>query len=181
MSAFDMTGHRVAMRRPVLADCDEFLALVDSSRDLHRPWVAPPSTPERFGDYLQIRQGPGSDGFLICEISSGRIAGVVNLNEIVRRCFQSAYLGYYVGAEFAGRGYMTEGLTLVIRYAFTETGLHRLEANIQPGNVASIALVKKCGFHKEGFSPRYLQVAGEWRDHERWAVLADDARQGDER
>ncbi len=70
-------------------------------------------------------------------------------------------------------GYMREGLTLAVRYAFNQIDLHRLEANIQPNNHASIALAKSAGFKLEGFSPRYLRIKGEWRDHERWAILAD--------
>jgi ribosomal-protein-alanine N-acetyltransferase len=130
-----------------------------------------------FAEYLQSRQGPGDDGFLACARDTGELLGVINLNNIVRRAFQSAYLGYYANAATAGQGFMAEGLLLVAKYAFTEMGLHRLEANIQPGNLASIALVKKCGFRLEGFSPRYLQVAGQWRDHERWALLADEAKE----
>jgi ribosomal-protein-alanine N-acetyltransferase len=100
---------------------------------------------------------------------------VININCIVGGTFQSAYLGYYVGAPFARRGYMVEGMKLVTRYAFDEIKLHRVEANVQPGNIASVALVRKCGFRKEGFSPRYLKIFGDWRDHERWALLADEA------
>jgi ribosomal-protein-alanine N-acetyltransferase len=173
MATFDLAGERVGIRRPTAADCKEFLAMVDSSQGLHRPWEDPPSTAERFGDYVKSRQGPGDDGFLVCDRQSGRIAGVVNLNCIVRGLFQSAYLGYYACAEFAGKGYMTEGLELVARFAFGEMGLHRLDANIQPGNGASIALARKCGFRKEGFSPKYLRVMGEWRDHERWARVGE--------
>lgn len=69
---------------------------------------------------------------------------------------------------------MTEALQLASRYAFTEVGLHRLEANIQPPNRASIALVRRSGFRKEGYSPQYLRIGGEWRDHERWALLSSD-------
>lgn len=176
MPSFDLTGTRVGIRRPSAIDCDELLALVRSSQDVLRPWVDAPATRERFDQYLQSRQGSGDDGFLVCENRSDSIAGVVNLNCIVRGFFCSAYLGYYVGAAFARQGYMTEGLRLVARFAFTEMGLHRLEANIQPENVASIALVRKCDFHKEGFSPRYLKVMGQWRDHERWALLADEPK-----
>jgi ribosomal-protein-alanine N-acetyltransferase len=176
MSAFVSAGQRVAIRRPTEADRDEFLAMVRASGDFHHPWVDPPATADRFGEYLKSRQAPGDDGFFICAREYGAIMGVVNLNCIVRRLFQSAYLGYYIGAAFAGRGYMTEGIELVAKHAFSEMGLHRLEANIQPENLASIALVKKCGFRKEGYSPRYLKIAGEWRDHERWALLADDLK-----
>jgi len=67
---------------------------------------------------------------------------------------------------------MTEAVRRAVTIAFEDFGLHRLEANIQPGNHASIALVKRLGFRLEGFSPQYLQIGGEWRDHERWAVTA---------
>ena len=94
----------------------------------------------------------------------------------MRGPFQSAYLGYYGFAPFEGQGYMTEAMRLVLRHAFGAMRLHRVEANIQPGNAASIALVRRCGFHLEGFSPRYLKVSGRWRDHERWAILGEDRR-----
>ena len=86
-------------------------------------------------------------------------------------------LGYAIGAPYAGEGYMTEGIELVLRHAFGAMGLHRLEANIQPGNEPSIALAKRAGFRLEGFSPRYLKIDGRWRDHERWAILAEEHAQ----
>jgi ribosomal-protein-alanine N-acetyltransferase len=104
---------------------------------------------------------------------SNQIVGVINLNEIVMGAFQSAYLGYYGMANFSRTGLMTDALRAAVGYAFNELGLHRLEANIQPDNLASIALVRRVGFKQEGFSPRYLRIDGEWRDHERWALLAD--------
>ena len=110
---------------------------------------------------------------LICEQGSDRITGVININNIIRGSFLSASLGYYVGAPFAGRGYMREGLERVKRYAFIELGLHRLEANIQPGNERSLALVKRCGFEREGTSRDFLFIDGRWRDHERWTVIHD--------
>ncbi len=99
--------------------------------------------------------------------------GVVNLNEIVRGSFQSAYLGYYAFRPHAGQGYMTEGLALVLRHTFRGLGLHRLEANIQPANRQSRELVRRLGFRREGFSPRYLKIGGRWRDHERWAIVRE--------
>jgi ribosomal-protein-alanine N-acetyltransferase len=70
---------------------------------------------------------------------------------------------------------MTEAVGLVVRDAFRRLRLHRLEANVQPGNRASIRLVRRLGFRREGYSPRYLKIQGRWRDHERWALLADAA------
>jgi ribosomal-protein-alanine N-acetyltransferase len=110
--------------------------------------------------------------FLVCLRENGSIVGVINITEIVLGAFRSGYLGYYAFAGYERQGFMREGLHAVVRHAFSSLKLHRLEANIQPGNVASIALVKSCGFSKEGYSPRYLKIAGRWRDHERWAVLA---------
>ena len=102
--------------------------------------------------------------------------GSIGLSQIFHGGFRSAYVGYQIGEEFSAHGYMTEALQLVLRHAFVNLKLHRLEANIQPGNVASIALVKRAGFVKEGYSRRYLKICGRWRDHERWAILVEDWR-----
>lgn len=115
---------------------------------------------------------PGNCALLVCRRDDGDIVGVVNITNIVRGSFKSGYLGYYVFAGYERQGYMRAGLRAVVRYAFDSLKLHRLEANIQPGNSASAALVRSCGFRKEGYSPRYLKIGGRWRDHERWAILA---------
>ena len=81
-----------------------------------------------------------------------------------------------LGEEFSRQGYTTEALQLMLRHAFVKLKLHRVEANIQPENAASIALVKRAGFVKEGYSRRYLKICGRWRDHERWAILIEDWR-----
>lgn len=99
--------------------------------------------------------------------------GYVSVGNIVRRAFQSAYLAYAAFAGHEGRGLMTAGLREVVARAFGELGLHRVEANIQPDNLRSAALVRRLGFKREGYSPRYLMVDGDWRDHERWALTAD--------
>jgi ribosomal-protein-alanine N-acetyltransferase len=115
---------------------------------------------------------PENSGLLVCERESGRIVGVINITNIVLGVFRSGYLGFYVFAGFERQGLMHDGLGAAVRHSFDKLKLHRLEANIQPGNAASIALVKSCGFSKEGYSPRYLKIAGRWRDHERWAIRA---------
>jgi ribosomal-protein-alanine N-acetyltransferase len=102
------------------------------------------------------------------------LVGVFNVSEIVRGPLQSGYLGYYSFLPWAGRGYMREGLELLLRQTFVRYKLHRLEANIQPANVRSIALIRGAGFRKEGYSPRYLKIAGRWCDHERWAILTEE-------
>jgi ribosomal-protein-alanine N-acetyltransferase len=117
-------------------------------------------------------QGPVNYGFFVCKADDGAIVGVVNLTNVVLGLFRSGYLGYYAFAGYERQGFMRAGLLQVIRHAFRSLKLHRLEANIQPGNVASIALAKSCGFANEGYSPKYLKIGGQWRDHERWAILA---------
>lgn len=161
---------RVVLRPPTAADQDEFIASMRASRALHRPWIYMPETPERYAAYVSRTDDPRAAPFLACRIDDDAIVGFLNISEIVRGGFKSAFLGYGGVARYAGQGYMTEAMRLLLREAFTTLGLHRLEANIQPANRASIALVKRCGFELEGFSPRYLKVGGRWRDHERWAI-----------
>ena len=105
---------------------------------------------------------------------AGHTRGARRVSEIVRGSFLSGYLGYYAFMPHHHRGYMTLGLQAVVRKAFHELRLHRLEANIQPENVASRQLVRRLGFRKEGLSLRYLKIGGRWRDHERWALTVED-------
>ena len=104
------------------------------------------------------------------------LAGAITVSEIVWGMFRSGYLGYYALVPYDGQGYMKRGLRAVITEAFVTHGLHRLEANIQPDNLRSIGLVKSLGFRKEGYSLRYLKIAGRWRDHERWAITKEEWR-----
>lgn len=152
----------------------EFLKRVKASQRLHKPWLTAPSTSAQFRELLTRTKQPTHESFFVCLIETGELVGVINLNEIVRGLFQSAYLGYYAFQPFAGEGYMTEGLTLVMDQAFGALGLNRLEANVQPRNKSSSRLISRLGFRLEGFSPSYLKIGGRWRDHERWAVLADE-------
>lgn len=164
---------RILLRAPQPDDETAFLARTRASTRLHHPWTQPPRTPEQYRDWLQRA---GSDNHcvrLACLRDDGALAGAFIISQIVRGPFRSAYLGYYAFEPFAGQGLMAEGLRALLRHAFGPLKLHRLEANIQPANHASIALVRACGFQREGYSPRYLKIAGRWRDHERWAALAD--------
>ncbi|MFF9909856.1 GNAT family N-acetyltransferase [Streptomyces sp. NPDC013457] len=167
-------GPRVGLRPYSLDDAEEFTARVRESRELHRPWLFPPDRPETFAAYARtLTDDPARAGFLVCDRGArGGIAGFVNINNIVRGAFLSGALGYGAFAHAAGRGLMGEALGLLLPYAFGPLGLHRLEANIQPGNAASRALVFRAGFRLEGFSPAMLHIDGAWRDHERWAVTA---------
>jgi [ribosomal protein S5]-alanine N-acetyltransferase len=166
-----MSEAAVYLRPLRAADRDEFLAMSQGSRDLHEPWISPPTTPRGFEAYVARLERDDHESFLVCDKGTHAIAGVINLNNIVRGTFLSASLGYYVAADYAGRGYMLEGLAKVSEHAFRVMGLHRLEANIQPENIRSVRLVQRCGFHLEGLSPDFLYIDGAWRDHERWCKV----------
>lgn len=186
MSAFDRsvpgTGERLAVavgprlyaRPPRATDADAFVAAMRRSRDLHRGWAAPPTSPEAFAAYLAREGRDDVAGYLFLRRDDDALVGYANLSHIFHGALCGAVLGYNGVAGHTGRGYMTEGLGLVLRDAFGRHGLHRVEANVQPTNAASLAVVRRLGFRKEGYSPRYLRIAGEWRDHERWALLADE-------
>jgi [ribosomal protein S5]-alanine N-acetyltransferase len=170
------SSERVYIRPPARADAVEFTTLMRASRAFHSPWATAPTDDERFAAYLADARRPDFAAMLLCRAEDDAIVGFFNLSQIVRRRLQSAYLGYAAGQPFAGRGYMREGLELVLRHSFTTLELHRIEANIQPGNANSLALARGAGFRREGFSPRYLKIGGHWRDHERWAILVEDWR-----
>jgi ribosomal-protein-alanine N-acetyltransferase len=165
---------RVRLERPTLRAAAEFLAAVHRSRKLHAPWVKPPSTEAAYRAFVRHLRRPTHVGYFIRLRGTGELVGVAGISEIVRGSLRSAYLGYYAFAPHERQGLMTEGLSLVIKRAFGPLRLHRLEANVQPGNRASLKLVRRVGFRREGFSPRYLKIRGRWRDHERWALLADE-------
>jgi ribosomal-protein-alanine N-acetyltransferase len=165
---------RVVLRELSIADREPFLAMVGESRELHRPWAYPPERDEQFEDLLSRCRREEFACLVACLAATGEIVGVFNISQIVRGSFQSAFLGYYGNARHAGQGLMREAMELVLDHAFGPLALHRLEANIQPGNHASIALARGAGFRLEGYSPRYLLIGGQWRDHERYAITADD-------
>ncbi|WP_030927689.1 GNAT family N-acetyltransferase [Streptomyces sp. NRRL B-24720] len=165
---------RVAIRHVCGDDYEEITTLTHDSTELHHPWVPRRgSTREAFDGFLDRIAQPTHEGLVICLRQTGAIVGGVNINNIVRGSMQSGMLGYVAYASTTGRGYMSEGLRLVIQFAFTDLGLHRLEANIQPENTASLKLVKRLGFRREGYSPGFQYINGTWQDHERWALTAD--------
>jgi len=167
-------GSRVELRDLVHADREAFLEMVRESRDLHRPWTYPPERADQFDDLVSRTVRDDFKCLTAVLVENGDLVGIFTVSQIVRGYFQSAYLGYYANARHAGKGLMAEGMALVLDHAFGPLSLHRLEANIQPGNAPSIALARGAGFRLEGYSPRYLLIGGRWRDHERYAITADE-------
>ncbi|MGW5671137.1 GNAT family N-acetyltransferase [Micromonospora sp. NPDC003776] len=168
---------RVGIRRPRPADEAEFIAAARRSRELHHPWLTAPDDPERYAAYLRKIRRSTDSGFLFCDRPTGGIAGYANISGIVLGALRGGYLGYAAFLPYAGTWHASAGVRLVIEHAFSALGLHRLEANIQPGNEPSKRLAKRLGFRLEGFSPDYLFIDGAWRDHERWAITASQPGQ----
>ena len=141
---------RVLLRHPSESDRDEFVGAMAASQDLHEPWISEIATDDYF-DRLLVRVGHERyDANLVCLKNGGAILGCFNLTEIVRGAFQSAFLSYAAVAGHNGQGLMSEGLQLLLQRAFVDLELHRIEANIQPANSRSIALVRRAGFACEG-------------------------------
>ena len=163
----------VTLKPAVRSEAAELVAANLASRPHHAPWVQPFTDLEGFDAWFAGLAPAAAIGLVARDAATGSLVGVVNLSGIMLGRFRSAYLGFY-GMADAGRGLMTQAVRLAAQHAFGELGLHRLEADIQPGNARSLALVRRLGFRREGFSPRYLHIGGAWRDHERWALLADD-------
>ena len=169
-----LRSKRVYLRRPVPEDFETLTSLYRSSRDHFKGYASSSYTRERFDEMLlSARQGSNA-AFLVCRSDDDDIVGTLNLSQIFRKAFQNAYLGYQLFAGHTGHGYMTEAVDLSLQYAFLDLKLHRIEANVQPGNKRSIAVLERNGFTKEGYSRRYLKINGRWRDHERWAILRED-------
>ncbi|MGC5019992.1 GNAT family N-acetyltransferase [Micromonospora sp. DT47] len=160
----------VGIRRPRPADESEFTAAARRSRDLHHPWLAAADDAEKYAAYLSRIRRRDNQGFLICDRPTGEVAGYVTISGIVMGALRGGYLGYAAFLPYAGTGHASAGIGLVVEHAFGTLGLHRLEANIQPGNEPSKRVARRLGFRREGYSPDYLFIDGAWRDHERWAI-----------
>jgi ribosomal-protein-alanine N-acetyltransferase len=169
---------RVLLRPPTESDREQFVAAMLLSETLHKPWINDVATDAYFDRLLERVDDERQDPNLVCLADGGAIVGLFNLSEIVRGAFQNAFLSYAAVSGYERQGLMSEGLQLMLERSFDQLELHRLEANIQPANEPSIALVRRAGFICEGSSKRYLRVDGDWRDHEHWVMLAEDWRDG---
>lgn len=149
-----------------------------------RAWLAPwePKRPESYWSLSAVAGRLEADhsatlaGRSLClhlaeNREPGRIIGTCNLRNIIRGAFLSCHLGYALAPDAVGRGFMTESINEIVRIAFSEMGLHRVEANVIPRNERSRSVLQRCGFVSEGVSPAYLCIAGTWEDHEHMVRL----------
>ncbi len=179
-SDISWSGERVQLRYPQLADRAAYFELRQASEAHLAPWNplrVPGSNPYTVAAFDELLANACTDrrhGLFIVRKSDGEILGGFNINEMAHGCFQSAYLGYWISDAHKGQGYMTEAMQIGLQVAFGPVGLHRVEANIMPRNAASMRVVEKLGFRREGLSARYLKIAGVWEDHVRWAMTIED-------
>lgn len=166
---------QVAIRRITSDDEEEFIKLAADSIDLHHPWVVVPRSSDGFQAYVSRFEGSENEGLAVCLRDCGSMVGFINLTGVVRGPYQRAVVGYWVFSEHSRHGYMTQAFPLVYEFAFKDLGLHRLEADIQPENVKSIRLAERVGFRREGYSPHFINIDGEWRDHARLAITREMA------
>ena len=169
-------GERVYIFAPTRDTASDFIAFTVANKAYHQPWVFPATDKDTYRGYIERVDGMRAFGFLVARNDDDVMVGVINVNDVIMGGQRCASLGYYGAHAHAGHGYMREGLALVLDQAFGPLGLHRIEANVQPGNQASLALIERLGFRREGFSPSFLEIDGAWRDHERWAICEDEWR-----
>jgi len=161
--------------RPVTGDDGPaFVVLAKESVQFHRKWIKLPTDLDAFQRYLSRFDGENAFCFVVCAADSDSITGFVSLTGIEREPYERGRLGYGVFARYARMGYLSSGLKYVIDLAFESLKLHRLEADIQPGNDPSKRLIKRAGFRCEGVSPQFIRINDEWIDHERWALTLDE-------
>lgn len=172
-TSFPRESTNVIIRRLTEDDREEFVTLVELSAKFLQPWVYLPNSLEKFDTYLHRFDGASAECILICTRKTGDIVGTVSISDIIRASYQRGTVGYNAFMNSARQGYMSEGMKLVFKFAFEDLGLHRLEADIQPGNIPSLRFARKVGFQREGYSPGFICINGVWKDHERWAINSD--------
>jgi len=177
-----IVGNNVVLRAPQTADFTEWSALREASRDFLTPWE--PTWPaddftrasfrRRIKRYFEDQRSDLAYPFFIFRKTDNVLVGGLTLTNIRRGCAQAASLGYWMGAAYARQGYMTAAVRALVPFAFATLRLHRVEAACIPANVASVRLLEKCGFQREGFARQYLCIDGVWQDHLLFARLKDD-------
>lgn len=174
------------LRPPAARDYERWAELRGRSRAFLQPWepnwpaddLTPEAFKRRLARYREEREADMAYPFFLERRSDGELLGGVNLNNVRRRAAMSATLGYWMGAAHAGHGHMSAAVPAICAFAFGRLGLLRVEAACLPENAASIRVLEKAGFQREGYARGYLSIAGARRDHLLFALLASDRRPG---
>lgn len=180
-----ISGEGVLLRAPQLIDYAEWAALREQSRTFLTPWepvwpvddLTRASFKRRVRRYAEDQRADQAYAFLIFRSGDNVLVGGLTLANIRRGVAQVASLGYWIGQPHVRRGYMTAAVRAVIPFCFSTLRLHRLEAACIPSNTASIGLLEKTGFRREGYAPEYLCINGTWQDHLLYGRLKDGSPQ----
>ncbi len=178
-------GSHVALRPPRATDVPEARRLLRRNAEHLRPWSPVPAAGEDPSSLTEIskailrqrREWKRGDSFIFYVTpvhDDNTIIGRVALTGVTRGAFQNAYLGYFIDVEHQRKGLMTEAVVLATRFAFEDASLHRVQAAVMPNNDASLRVIEKAGFRREGVAERYLQIAGRWETHVLFAITAEE-------
>jgi ribosomal-protein-alanine N-acetyltransferase len=176
-------GQNVLLRPPLMSDHDEWAALREESRDFLTPWepiwpaddLTRAAFRRRLKRYDEDQRTDQSYALLVFRTDRNALVGGITLANVRRGVAQAGSIGYWVGARYARHGFMTAAMRALVPHAFDSMRLHRLEAACIPTNAASIALLEKTGFQREGYAREYLCINGIWADHLLYARLRGDA------
>ena len=179
-----LIGEGIRLRMPQLEDYEAWARLRSASRAHTEPWEPAWTQDElskgafrrRIERYDADRNAGTGYPFFVMRARDNVLLGARNLNNVRRGVLQSADIGYWIGSPYVRQGHTRAAVRRVLAFAFDELRLHRIEAACQPANTASRTLLEAVGFTHEGLARAYLNIAGEWRDHERYAILSTDPR-----
>lgn len=183
-AALEPRGDGLLLRAPQSGDFVPWAQLRERSRAYLTPWepIWPSDDLTRAGFRRRLRRytedalADRAYPFLIFREEDGALVGGITLANVRRGIVQAGTVGYWTGEPYAGRGYMTTALRLLLPTLFGELNLHRVEAACIPGNTASVRVLEKCGFVREGLARRYLCINGVWQDHLLFGMLQEDFR-----
>jgi len=181
----ELSAGPIVLRPPRLRDARAWSEV----RLRNEQWLAPwePTSPVRWADRSSpsawapmvsaLRKAARNGTMLPFVISyGGRVAGQLDVSNVVHGVLRSCTVGYWVDAAVAGRGIATTALALAIDHCFTAVGLHRVEVDIRPENAASLRVVEKLGLRREAYYERFLDIAGGWRDQIGFAITVEEVR-----
>jgi ribosomal-protein-alanine N-acetyltransferase len=179
-------GEGLYLRPPEMRDYDAWARLREASRTFLVPWEPtwPADDLHRYAFRARIRRYNDEIArdeaypFLIFRESDDILLGGLTLGQVRRGVAQCATLGYWIGASHARKGYMTRAVLAAATFSFATLRLHRIEAACLPQNTASMRLLKRCGFQREGYARAYLRINGIWQDHVLFARLESDPPAG---
>lgn len=175
---------RVLLRAPQMSDYPAWAELRAASREFLVPWeplwapdeLSRASFRRRIRHYLRDMREDMGYALFVYDTRSTDLVGGITLCNVRRGVTQSCTLGYWVGAAYARQGYMTAAVRAVVPFVFDSLELHRLEAACLPSNTASMRLLERVGFKREGLARQYLRINGDWCDHVLYALLEADPR-----